>query len=78
MASVWKPAKACHDFNNDFTLFYSNSSFINIDFIDFKTLNAQYLKTTCLIEFKLTGSIVWANSNQYTDFKAILNFYKNT
>ena len=21
MASVWKPAKACHDFNNDFTLF---------------------------------------------------------
>ena len=29
MASVWKPAKVCHDFNNDFTLFYSNSSFIN-------------------------------------------------
>ena len=22
--------KACHDFNNDFTLFYSNSSFINM------------------------------------------------
>ena len=21
MASAWKPAKACHDFNNDFTLF---------------------------------------------------------
>ena len=21
MASVWKPAKACHGFNNDFTLF---------------------------------------------------------
>ena len=21
MASVWKPAKACHDFNNGFTLF---------------------------------------------------------
>ena len=26
-------------------------------FIDFKTLNAQYSKTTCLIELKLTGSI---------------------
>ena len=27
---MWKPAKACHDFNNNFTLFYSNSSFINM------------------------------------------------
>ena len=30
LSVVWKPAKACHDFNNGFTLFYSNSSFINI------------------------------------------------
>ena len=46
--------------------------------MDFKTLNAQYSKTTYLIEFKLTGSIVWANWGMYTNFQVILNFYKNT
>ena len=30
MASVWKPAKACHDFNNDFTLFTAVPVLFNI------------------------------------------------
>ena len=49
-----------------------------IDFIDFKTSNAWYLKTTCPIELKLTGSIVWANRSLYIDFQVILNFHKNS
>ena len=46
------------------------------DFIDFKTLSAWYLKTTCLIDLRLTESIVWVNRNLYTDFQVILNFHK--
>ena len=30
MASAWKPAKACHDFNNDFTLFTAVPVLFNI------------------------------------------------
>ena len=31
MASGWKPAKACHDFNNDFTLFTAVPVLFNIN-----------------------------------------------
>ena len=44
---------------------------------DFKILNVQYVETTCLINFKLTGSNVQANRSMYTDFQAILKFYIN-
>ena len=48
-----------------------------LNFIDFKTSNVWYSKTTCLIDFKLTGSIVWVNRSLYTNFQAILNFHQN-
>ena len=44
---------------------------------DFKTLNIWYAETTCLIDFKLTGSIVQGNRSLYTDFQVILKFYIN-
>ena len=43
----------------------------------FKTLNVWYVETTCSIDLKLTGSIVQVNRSLYTDFQAILKFYKN-
>ena len=53
--------------------------FVNfIDFIDFKTSNAQYSKTTCPIELKLTGSLMWVNRSLYVNFQVILNFPKNS
>ena len=48
-----------------------------LDFIHFKTLNVHYSKTTCLIEFKLTESIVQVNKRPYIHFQVILKFYKN-
>ena len=45
--------------------------------MDFKTLNVWYSRTTCPIEVKLKGPIVWANSNLYIDFQVNLNFHKN-
>ena len=38
MASGQKPAKACHDFNNDFTLFTEVPVLFNIDFTLFSAL----------------------------------------
>ena len=53
-------------------------SLINfIEFIDFKTLKVQYSKTTCPIEFKLTGSVEQVNKSLDIDFQVILKFYKN-
>ena len=40
-----------------------------IDFIGFKTSNAWYLKTSCVIELKLTRSIEWVNRSVYINFK---------
>ena len=39
-----------------------------INFIDFKTLNVCCLKTTCLNELKLMGSIEQVNKSPYIDF----------
>ena len=49
----------------------------DINTTNFKTLNVQYAKTTCLIDFKLTASTVWVNRSLYTDFQVILNLKKN-
>ena len=49
----------------------------SIDFIDLKTLNDHFIKTTYPIELKLTGLIEWVNEDLYTNFQSILNFYKN-
>ena len=35
------------------------------------------MKTTYLIELKLTGPIEWVDKGLYVDFQSILNFYKN-
>ena len=42
-----------------------------------ETLNCGYIKTTYLIEMKLTGLIEWVNEDLYTNFQSILNFHKN-
>ena len=34
------------------------------------------MKTTYLIELKLTGFIGWVNDGLYTNFQGILNFHK--
>ena len=34
------------------------------------------METICLIDFKLTGFIVWVNRSLYTNFQVILKFYK--
>ena len=44
---------------------------------NFETSNGCYTKTTCLIDFKLTRSIVWVNRSLYTNFQVILNFHEN-
>ena len=48
-----------------------------IDFIDLKTLDNCYMKTTYLIDLKLTGPIEQVNNGPYTNFQSILNFNKN-
>ena len=42
-----------------------------------ETLNCCYMKTTHLIELKLTGLIEQVNEDLYTNFQSILNFHKN-
>ena len=49
----------------------------SIDLIHLKTLNDCYMKTTYLIELKLTGIIEQANKSLYTDFQSMLKFCKN-
>ena len=51
--------------------------FLLLNFIGFKTLKVQYLKTTCPIELKLAGLIVLVNKSLYIEFQVILKFYKN-
>ena len=48
----------------------------SVDFIDSKTLNDCYIKTSYLIELKLTGLIELVNEDLYTNFQSILNLYK--
>ena len=45
--------------------------------MDMKILNDCYMKTTYLIELRLTGLIEWASEDLHTIFHSILNFYKN-
>ena len=47
-----------------------------LHFIDLKTLNDCYMKTTYPTELKLTELIEQVNNDLYTDFQTILNFYK--
>ena len=50
---------------------------INKIFYRSETLNCHYIKTTYLIEMKLTGFIEQVNEDLYTNFQSILNFHKN-
>ena len=42
-----------------------------------KTLNYHRMKTTHLIELKLTGLSEQIKKDLYTNFQSILNFHKN-
>ena len=50
--------------------------YLDINIIDFKTSNIWYTDTTCPIDFKLTGFNMWAIRSIYTNFQAIIKFYK--
>ena len=43
MASVWKPAKACHDFNNVFTLFTA----VPVLFIMYTNKDSNLISEAC-------------------------------
>ena len=71
MIQMWKSPyiyryTICKHWNQNFS----------IDLIVLKNLNDYYMKTTYLIELKLTGPIKQINDGLYTNFQNILNFYK--